>query len=662
VCGIVGFIKIDLKSSESLSQNTASRMVGAMWHRGPDAEGQWRSNDNVAWLGHRRLAIVDLTTGDQPMTNEDGRLWVTFNGEIYNYKALRAELEVSGHHFKTSSDTEVLVHGFEQWGGEGLSRKLRGIFAFAIYDTKSRQLFLARDHMGVKPLHWWTDGEVFLFASEIKSLLLHPRLVNRRVYKPGVAQFLVTRYVSRPNTILEGIQKLPEGSYLEVQAGRREQLTPRVFWDVRYAHDEISLSFNDAIEELDKVLKETVRMQLMSDVPLGAQLSGGVDSSVVVALMEVIRRESGDRNLVKTFAVGFDVEKFNEFPYARQIASRYGTDHQEIHVGFQDFVDSLAHLCWVYDEPMGEAPGIPTYLMCKKAKESVSVMLCGEGADEQFGGYRKYAFEHLSRFVDWVPAFPRKKLMRGVGAFMPFWARRMRSIMEILALNEKSARFASWYGALDTALQSTLLSSELSEHVSDLFIKEVFDKLITTCDCRDPLDQFLYCDIHSRLVDTLLVKADRMSMGASIEARVPFLDTHVVEFAAALPPEYKVAGLKTKRLLKKLAERYAPSEVVYRRKVGFTMPLSEWFVGPLSNLVRTVLLSEQCLSRGYYRADVLRKIVDGHLSRKTDREQGIWVLLALELWHRLYIDDDGTEAAVNRLKENLLLMLAVGTA
>jgi len=461
MCGIVGYMRINSASAEPLSQDIADRMVQAIWRRGPDGEGQWRSGDNIAWLGHRRLAIIDLSTGDQPMTNEDGSLWAVFNGEIYNYKSLQAELSSNGHQFKSSSDTEVLIHGYEQWGGEGLAKRLRGIFSFAIYNTKKRCLFVARDHMGVKPFHWWTDGEVFLFGSEIKSLLAHPKLASRRVNTAGVAQFLVTRYVSRPNTIIEGIQKLPEGCYMEVKVGKAERPSPKVFWDVRYSRTDDAPGFDDAVEQLDELLKETVRMQLMSDVPLGAQLSGGVDSSVVVALMEVIRKETGDNNRVKTFSVGFDVEKYNEFPYARVIADRYETDHHEIHVGFRDFVDELAHLCWIYDEPMGEAPGIPTYLMCKKAKEKVTVMLCGEGADEQFGGYRKYALEQLSRYIEWLPPAVRKTVMRGAGGLMPFWARRVRSMLEILALKEKSTRYASWYGALDTTLQSSLLVPNL---------------------------------------------------------------------------------------------------------------------------------------------------------------------------------------------------------
>jgi asparagine synthase (glutamine-hydrolysing) len=627
-------------------------MLRAIVRRGPDGEGQWQSPDGNCWLGHRRLAIIDLATGQQPMSNEDGSVWTVFNGEIYNYRTLRAELIRCGHRFHTSSDTEVLVHGYEQWGGAGLAERLQGIFAFAIYDRRNRRLYLARDHLGVKPLYWWTDGDVLLFGSEIKSLLPYPGLRARKVNMAGVAQFLVCRYVSRPHTMFEGIHKLPEGTWMEVDVGQAAAPQPRVYWDVRY-QPTAALSFDDAKEQLDGLLKRTIQMQLMSDVPLGAQLSGGVDSSVIVAMMDILRRESGVTEPIKTFSVGFDVERFSELRYARMIAERYGTEHEEIRVGYKDFIDAFPLLCWIYDEPIGEPPAIPTYFMCKKAKEKVTVMLCGEGADEQFGGYSKYAFDQYSRYIDWLPARARRSLLRGAGATLPFSARRLRSIFEILALSDRASRFTSWYGAFDTAIQAQLLNADLREAIGNRFLTEIASDVIGNCDSNHPLDQFMYCDIHTRLVDDLLVKSDRMSMGASIEARVPFLDHHVVEFAARLPRRYKVNGLRTKILLKSLAERYAPRELIYRRKVGFTVPLSDWFVGPLRSYVRDVLLSDRCLARGYWRPEVLIATVNNHLDRKVDREQGIWVLLALELWHRLYVDNDGAESAIERVKEDM---------
>ena len=628
--------------------DVAKDMLAAIRRRGPDGEGQWRSADGLCWLGHRRLAIIDLQTGDQPMCNEDGTVWTVFNGEIYNFIDLRTELESLGHHFKTRSDTEVLVHGYEQWGLRGLAEHLQGIFTFAIYDVVKRTVSLVRDPMGVKPLYWWSNGEVVLFASEMKSLLRHPALRERKVNRAGVAQVLVTRYVSRPTTMFEGVSRLPEGCFMQITVNTRVTLEPIRYWDARFKHESISLE--EATEQLDTILRRTVEMQLMSDVPLGVQLSGGVDSSMIVAIMETLRLEKGDPNPVKTFSVGFDIAEFSELDYARKVAERYGTDHHEIVVGFRDFAEELPFLAWIYDEPMGEPPAIPTYFMCREAKKHVTVMLCGEGADEQFGGYSKYVFDQFSAVLSWIPARVRSGLLRGTARGLPFGGRRLRSIAEILAITDPSSRFASWYGGFDTELQGSVLSRAMRNDVGDGGLARVFREIVNACESKGALDRFLYCDIHTRLVDDILIKGDRMSMGASIEARVPFLDHKLVEFAARLPEHLKVSGLRSKIILKRLAERYIPHETIYRRKVGFTVPLTRWFAGPWRGLISDVLLSERCLDRGYYNADVVRGIVDDHVQRRVDREQGIWLMLALEIWHRLFVDDDGSENAVGRVK------------
>lgn len=654
MCGIAGYFRMD---SHALPLDAAAgrRALAALQHRGPDGSGDWQSADGVCWLGHRRLSIIDLGSGAQPMCNEDGKVWVTFNGEIYNFKALRSELAGLGHAFKTQSDTEVLIHGYEAWGAAGLVTRLQGLFAFAIYDSKRQILTLFRDHMGVKPLYWWSDGKAIAFASEMKALLCFPAVAaGRRVNKAAVAQYIVTRYASRPNTLLENIQRLPEGCFLELKVGCLPP-KPIRYWDVR--HQRRDLSESDALHELEALLHRTVDAQLMSDVPLGVQLSGGVDSSLVVALMEARRRERGDSDPIKTFAVGFDIPEFSELPYARMVAERFGTEHHEIVVGPDDFIKDFARLCWLYDEPMGEPSAIPTYYMCKAAKEHVTVMLCGEGADEQFGGYSKYVFDQFSTWLDWMPGAARQALLRGAGAALPFKARRVRSILEILAIPDQANRFASWFGGVDTVTQQTLLHPHLIREIRDGGLHQVFDELIADCAGDNALDRFLYCDIHSRLVDDILVKGDRMSMAAGIEARVPFLDHHVVEFAAQLPGEYKVRGQHKKVLLKKLAEKYLPAEVIHRRKVGFTVPLTRWFTGPLSGFVSQLLLSERCLGRGYFRPDAITRLVEQHIARKVDREQGLWLLITLEMWHRLFVDDDGSEAAVDRLTAELAPMM-----
>ena len=648
MCGIAGYLRLRPENSAPIAADVARQMLAAIRRRGPDGEGQWRSADGLCWLGHRRLAIIDLHTGDQPMCNEDGTIWTVFNGEIYNHLALRSELEARGHRFKTRSDTEVLVHGYRQWGLRGLAERLQGIFAFALYDVLRRTLSLARDPLGVKPLYWWSDGNALLFASEMKSLLRHPAMRDRKVNRAGVAQVLVTRYVSRPATMFEGVMRLPEGCCMELAVRGEFPVQPLRYWDVRYRPEPVGLG--EATEQLDALLKRTVEMQLMSDVPLGVQLSGGVDSSIVVALMDSLRRERGDPARVKTFSVGFDVAEFSELGYARKVAERYGTEHHEITVGFRDFAEELPLLAWIYDEPMGEPPAIPTYFMCREAKKHVTVMLSGEGADEQFGGYSKYLFDRFSAALDWMPPGVRNALLRGVASGLPFGGRRLRSMAEILAISDLPRRFASWYGGFDTQLQARVLSDAMRTEVGDGGLAEAFHAIVNTCDSSSALDRFLYCDIHARLVDDLLVKGDRMSMGAGIEARVPFLDHKLVEFAARLPQHLKVSGLSSKIVLKRLAERYLPHETIYRRKVGFTVPLTRWFAGPWRGLINDVLLSDRCLDRGYYNADVVRGIVSDHVNRRVDREQGIWLMLSLEIWHRLFVDDDGSEAAVARVK------------
>jgi asparagine synthase (glutamine-hydrolysing) len=648
MCGIAGYLRLRPEKSAPISADVAREMLAVIRRRGPDGAGEWRSADNFCWLGHQRLAIIDLHTGDQPMCNEDGTIWTVFNGEIYNHLLLRAELEASGHRFKTRSDTEVLVHGYEQWGLRGLAERLQGIFAFALYDVVRGRLSLVRDPMGVKPLYWWSDGNALLFASEMKSLLRHPALRKRKVNRAGVAQVLVTRYVSRPDTMFEGVSRLPEGCCTEFTVHGGLPAGPMRYWDVRYQSEPVGLE--EATEQLNALLRHTVEMQLMSDVPLGAQLSGGVDSSIVVALMETLRRERGDPAPVKTFSVGFDIPEFSELGYARKVAQRYGTDHHEITVGFRDFAEELPFLAWIYDEPMGQPPAIPTYFMCREAKKHVTVMLCGEGADEVFGGYSKYVFDQLTAVLDWVPAGIRNIVLRGVASRLPFRGGRLRSIAEILAIADPPRRFASWDGGFDTKLQPRVLSETMRNEVGQGGLAEAFHSIVDSCNSRRALDRFLYCDAHTRLVDDLLVKGDRMSMGAGIEARVPFLDHKLVEFAARLPQHLKVSGLSSKIVLKRLAERYIPKETIYRHKVGFIVPLTRWFAGPWRGLINDVLLSDRCLDRGYYDADVVRGIVSDQLQSRVDRTQGIWLMLVLEIWHRLFVDDDGSESAVARVK------------
>jgi asparagine synthase (glutamine-hydrolysing) len=385
-------------------------------------------------------------------------------------------------------------------------------------------------------------------------------------------------------------------------------------------------------------------------VPLGAQLSGGVDSSLIVAKMEELRQRAGTKQKVKTFAIGFDADGFSELPYARQVAERYNTEHHEVIVGFDDFVKEFARLCWVYDEPVSEPAAIPTYLLCRFASQHVKVMLTGEGGDELFGGYPKCAFDQYSRYLNWMPAGLRRSLLRGGASLLPFSKRRARIGLENLAIADEAERLASWFSGFDSvALAQIAQPGALDGVGAAARLREE----LARCDSQHALDRMLYADLNTWLVDDLLIKGDRMSMASGVEARVPFLDHIFVEYAAGLPPAFKAKGTRTKILLKKLAEKYIPHETIYRRKVGFTVPLTPWFQGPLKSFVREILLSERAMARGYFKPQALTRLVEEHLGGKVDRGRSLWTLLSLEIWHRLFVDDDGTEAAAGRLGERI---------
>lgn len=650
MCGIVGRLRLT-DSTGPVTPEQAERVLSRLAHRGPDGNGHWQSPDGRCWLGHTRLSIIDLSGGAQPMLTADAGLAISFNGEIYNYRELRRELEARGHGFRTHSDTEVILLGYREWGGEALVRRLQGIFAFAIYDNRQRTLFLARDHAGVKPLFWWSDGRELLFASEMKAMLAFPSLqAARRVNPAGIAQLIVTRTVSRPDTLFDGVHRLPEGCWM--RAGANGQVgEPTVYWDLKPAPQPIGEA--EAVAELESRLRAVVEQQLVADVPVGVQLSGGVDSSLVAAMMDRIRRDRGDAHRVRSFSIGFDIPEFSELPYAAQVAQRYDTEHHEIVIGANDFVRDFARLCWYHDEPMGEPSAIPTYYMCQRAREHVTVMLCGEGADERFGGYSKYTFEGWARQLSILPGAMRLPLLRQIAKALPFRMRRLRSIVEIAAIPSEAHRFASWFGAFDTPGAAELMRPEFRRQVGDGGLGAVYDEIMSHCASRDVVERFTYCDGHARMVDDILVKGDRMSMAGGIEARVPFLDHTLAEFSATLPSSLKIQGGNRKHVLKKVAEKYLPHEVIYRRKVGFTVPLTRWFTGPLAPMIRSILLSPRAIERGYFDAATLRGVVEGHVRQQVDREQAIWVLLALEIWHRLFIDDDGSPEAYARVGDEL---------
>jgi len=596
----------------------------SMSHRGPDDAG-FLIDDGVG-LGFRRLSIVDVATGAQPLTNEDGSIRIVYNGEVYNHAELRAELEARGHRYRTTSDTETLVHAYEEWGDEFVTR-LRGMFAFAIHDRNRRRLLLARDRAGIKPLYLARAGRALVAASEIKALFAFPG-VERRVHLPGVVEHLTLRYAASPGTLFEGIEKLRPAHTLAVDAKGRAE---RRFWSVPYEPKQ-ELGDDAALAELESRLTESVRLRLMSEVPLGALLSGGVDSSVVVALMSRLLERP-----VQTFSVGFDEPgPYNELPYAAMVSRHLGTEHREILVGARDLLRELPSLVWHQDEPVSEPAAIPTFLVSQLARETVTVVLTGEGGDELFAGYPKYAVDPLARRVASLPAVLREPLLRHGIERLPFRFRKLQVVARSARFRDEADRLAAWFAGFAGDERRRLLSPALRVH--DGLGAAAFRRALGESAARRPLDRMLDADLRLWLPDDLLMKVDKMSMAASVEARVPLLDHPLIEWAARLPDRHKVRGLEGKVLLKRLARRLLPREVVDRPKVGFTVPLAPWFRGELRELLADTLLAPTCLARGYYDPAELRRTVEDHLDGRRDRSRELWTLLTLELWHRAYID------------------------
>ncbi len=621
MCGFASFYDPDGRAPE---REWLAAAAASIRHRGPDDAGFLA--EPGAGLAFRRLAIVDVGAGHQPLSNEDGTVWIAFNGEIYNHAELRPELEARGHRYRTHSDTETIVHAFEEWGPDCVKR-LRGMFAFAIWDRTRRRMFVARDRVGIKPLYWARIGRSYVFGSEIKSLLAFPGL-ERRARLDSVVEHLTMRYCGAPHTLFEGISKLPPGHSLMLEDGR-ETLTR--WWQAEFA-PRVSPGEDDALVEVEARLTDSVKSHLMSDVPLGALLSGGVDSSLVVAIMSKLL----DRP-AQTFSVGFDAPgPYSELPFARAVATHCRTEHREIVVGAQDLLRELPQLVWHQDEPVSEPAAIPTYLVTKLARETVTVVLTGEGGDELFAGYPKYAVEPVARTLAHLPAFLRDPLLDHGVDKLPFRFRKLQVVGRSARFRDEAERLAAWFAGFAGSERDRLLGAALRPHTAAG--AEPFRRALAATAARETLDRMLDVDLHLWLSDDLLMKMDKMSMAASVEARVPLLDNPLIDWAMRLDPRHKVRGLDGKVLLKRLARKLLPHEVVDRPKVGFTVPLAPWFRGELREVLTDTLLSPTCLNRGYYEPAVLRGYVDDHLAARRDRSRELWTLLTLELWHRQWID------------------------
>ncbi|MCD4811501.1 amidotransferase 1, exosortase A system-associated [bacterium] len=622
MCGITGIL--DIYGKRLIDRNILDRMNESQHHRGPDEGGLYL--EPGVGLGHRRLSIIDLSTGQQPLYNEDRSVVVVFNGEIYNYRKLLPELRGLGHVFRTKSDTEVIVHAWESWGEKCVDR-FRGMFAFALWDANKETLFLARDRLGVKPLFYAVQPDgMFIFGSELKSLIAYGSL--RDELDPfAIEEYFALGYIPEPRTIYAGTRKLSPATTLTVKRGVLVP-EPRQYWDVRFTLDN-QISDADAEAEFIERLRESVRLRMISDVPFGAFLSGGVDSSAVVATMTQISNEP-----VNTCSIAFSDPEYDESDYARQVAERYQTLHFFERVESEDF-DLIDELVRLYDEPYADSSALPTYLLCQLARKYVTVALSGDGADESFGGYRRYRM-HIGeeRVRSALPLSLRRPMFGLLGRMYPKadWAPRIfraKTTFQALALGSVEAYFHS-VSIMRDEMRSRLFSSSLKAKLGGYNAVEVFQRHGARADTDDPLALVQYLDLHTYLVGDINTKVDRASMAHSLEVRGPFMDHSLVEWIASLPSHLKVRKGESKFLLKKSMKQYLPYDLMYRPKMGFSMPLAIWFRGPLRDRVRKALLGDQMLETGFFNADYLHKLVDHHQTGIRDYSAPIWTLLMFE--------------------------------
>ena len=624
MCGIVGYVT----PGRPVDREILERMNSCIIHRGPDDDGFYI--DGQVGLAMRRLSIIDLASGQQPIHNHDRTKWIVFNGEIYNYRELRADLEKRGHSFYTNSDTEAIIHLYDEFGADCVHH-LRGMFAFAIWDTVDRSLFIARDRVGKKPLLYAhrPDGEL-IFGSEFRSLLAHPA-VSREVDPEAIDNYFSFLCVPAPMTAFRAIRKLEPGHWLRWKDG---QIHTQRYWEPDFSK-KIKISEQEALEETTRLLRESVGLRLISEVPLGAFLSGGVDSSVVVALMAELSSTP-----VKTFSIGFEEQDFSELKYARRVAEHVGAEYNEFIVR-PNALEILPTLVDHYGEPFADSSAIPTYYVARETRQHVTVALNGDGGDESFAGYERHAAIKLAAGFSRIPAFLRKGLISPAIKMLPsseIRRNRFRDLKRFIHAAELSEqeRFLRWVSTFDRTARSEMYTPEFSAQVAGSDPARILEPWLSKG--LDPVDSALLTDLMTYLPNDLLPKVDIATMANSLEGRSPFLDHKVIEFAATLPPGMKLFGLQTKSLLKKVAARLVPREVIYRKKMGFGMPIGDWFRGELKDLVRDVLLSDRAVRRGVLRPEVVRRYVDEHTNAQRDHTHRLWVMLMLELWFQRFID------------------------
>ncbi len=627
MCGIAGFVKL---RHGSASAADLRRMMNTISHRGPDGHGL--QEDGVAFLGHRRLSIIDVAGGQQPMFNETGSVWITYNGEVFNHASLRPDLEKAGHQYTTRCDTETIVHAYEQYGRACVDH-FRGMFAFAIWDAERRRLFCARDRLGIKPLYYFVNDRIFAFASEIKALLRLPE-ISAQVDETLLPEYLLFGYLSDESTLFRGIRKLMPGHTLTLDAGTG-RLEIQRYWDVPEPGAIEHRSDEEWIRECRERLEETVRLRLMSDVPLGMFLSGGVDSSAIAALMKRLRTEP-----VKTFAVGYREAAYSELSYARHVSEAIGTDHHEIVIGMDDFFNSLPRLIWHEDEPIAWPSSLSLYFVSRLASEHVKVVLTGEGSDELFAGYHRYQ-HYLSnrRWADLYGAVTPDGLRGAIrtsihdsGLLSANLRRKLQHTFLGRENSVASLHLDNFYGAFSAAERQSLLTDPA------LAAQDPYATFLSYWNSRhgSVLSQMLYADQKTYLVE-LLMKQDQMSMASSIESRVPFLDHPFVEFAARVPNHLKIRNGAGKYILKRAVEDLLPHEIIYRKKMGFPTPVRDWLLEEGAEPLFALLLDRKRLLAEYVNLDFVEDLIKRQRSGAEDATDRLWRLLNLQLWGDIFV-------------------------
>lgn len=627
MCGICGKFDVNERVEPSLIKG----MCDTLLHRGPDDAGLYVKSP--IGLGNRRLAIIDLSdAGHMPMSTTSGRLWITYNGEVYNYKEIRAELQGYGYQFQSNTDTEVVLYAYDNWGPDCL-RRFNGMFALAIWDQKKQQLFLARDHIGIKPLYYYFDASKIIFASEIKAILQDSE-VSRELSPEGITNYFTFGHSVAPRTIFKNIHKLCPGHYLtcSLEGDVRLQIKIKRYWAPPAPGQSEDAGEKYYVEGVYRLLRESVRRQLVSDVPLGVFLSGGIDSSIITSLMSSI-----DPSQVKTFSIGFNIggKTYNELDDARLVARHFGTEHHELLLDENDLTQALPSLIYHYDEPFGDPASFPTYLLSKFAREYVTVSLSGEGGDEIFGGYRRYVVENFLAHYPMLVGLLNNKVARKSLANIPRFGRWQKLILQALGAQGDVERYASWLSIFNKEMRAELFRGNTIP-LTDFDPLDVYRHLYTRNGAKR-VDHLMHIDQQTWLPDTYLEKADKASMAVSLEVRVPFLDHELVEFAATIPAKYKVRGLSTKCILKKAFLSQLPEETLRKRKHGFEVPLNPWIAKKL-RFVPEILFDHRARSRGLFDQEYIQKLYRWHTEGKGLYHDHLWLLIVFELWCQRFLD------------------------